>query len=223
MQLSIVMPVLDEAAEIGASLAALAPLRADGHEVIVIDGGSRDGTAAHCEGRADLVMQAPRGRALQMNAGAAHARGEVLLFLHADTRLPGNACAAVQQAIEAGASWGRFDVTISGRSMMFPVIATMMNLRSRRTGIATGDQAIFVRRQLFEGIGGYTELPLMEDIDLSRRLGSHAAPACLRQRVSTSGRRWERHGIWPTIVLMWWLRRRYWRGEPAAALAQAYR
>ena len=223
MQLSIVMPELDEAVEIDASLAALAPLRAAGHEVIVIDGGSRDGTVAHCDGRADWVMLAPQGRAVQMNAGAAQARGDVLLFLHADTRLPSNACAAVEQAIEAGASWGRFDVTISGRSMMFPVIATMMNLRSRRTGIATGDQAIFVRRQLFEDIGGYTELPLMEDIDLSRRLGNHAPPACLRQRVTTSGRRWERHGIWSTILLMWWLRWRYWRGEPAEVLARAYR
>ena len=223
MQLSIVMPVLDEASRIDASLAALAPLRAAGHEVIIIDGGSRDGTAARCEGRADWVMQAQRGRALQMNAGAAHAHGDVLLFLHADTSLPSDACAAVEQAIEAGASWGRFDVTISGRSMMFPVIATMMNLRSRRTGIATGDQAIFVSRQLFDAIGGYTELPLMEDIDLSRRLGTHAAPACLRQRVTTSGRRWERHGVWPTIMLMWWLRWRFWRGEPAEALARAYR
>ena len=223
MQFSIVMPVLDEAAEIDASLAALAPMRAAGHEVIVIDGGSRDGTTAHCEGRVDLLMRAPRGRAVQMNAGAAHARGDVLLFLHADTRLPSDACAAVERAIEAGASWGRFDVAISGRSKMFPVIAAMMNLRSRCTGIATGDQAIFVSRQLFEGIGGYTELPLMEDIDLSRRLGNHAPPACLRQRVTTSGRRWERRGIWPTIVLMWWLRWCYWRGEPAEALARAYR
>ena len=223
MRLSIVMPVLDEAAEINAALAALAPLRAEGHQLIVVDGGSRDGTLAQCRGRAIEVLQAPRGRASQMNAGAALAQGEVLLFLHADTRLPGNAGVAIEQAIATGAQWGRFDVTIVGRSMMFPVIAALMNLRSRCSNIATGDQAIFVRRDLFERIGGYADLPLMEDIDLCRRLGSRAAPACLRQRVSTSGRRWEQRGVWRTIMLMWRLRWRYWRGEPAEALARAYR
>ena len=223
MRLSIVMPVLDEAAEINAALAALAPLRAEGHQLIVVDGGSRDGTLAQCRGLAIEVLQAPRGRASQMNAGAALAQGEVLLFLHADTRLPGNAGVAIEQAIATGARWGRFDVTIVGRSMMFPVIAALMNLRSRCSGIATGDQAIFVRRDLFERIGGYADLPLMEDIDLCRRLGSRAAPACLRQRVSTSGRRWEQRGVWRTIILMWRLRWRYWRGEPAEAFARAYR
>ncbi len=223
MHLSIVMPVLDEAAEVNAALAALAPLRAEGHQLIVVDGGSRDGTLAQCRGRATEMLQAPRGRASQMNAGAALAQGEVLLFLHADTRLPGNARVAIEQAIATGAQWGRFDVRIVGCSMMFPVIAALMNLRSRCSGIATGDQAIFVRRDLFERIGGYADLPLMEDIDLCRRLGSHAAPACLRQRVSTSGRRWEQRGVWRTIMLMWRLRWRYWRGEPADALARAYR
>ena len=223
MRLSIVMPVLDEAAEIDAALAALVPLRADGQQLIVVDGGSRDGTLARCGGRADVVLRAPRGRASQMNAGAAQAQGDVLLFLHADTRLPGDAGVAIERAISADVQWGRFDVTITGRSLMFPVIAALMNLRSRRTGIATGDQAIFVRRDLFERIGGYADLPLMEDIDLCKRLRACSAPACLRQRVSTSGRRWERHGVWRTIILMWRLRWRYWRGEPAEALARAYR
>ena len=223
MRLSIVMPVLDEAAEIDAALAALVPLRADGQQLIVVDGGSRNGTLAQCSGRADVVLQAPRGRASQMNAGAAQAQGDVLLFLHADTRLPGDAGVAIEQAISAGVQWGRFDVTITGRSPMFPVISALMNLRSRRTGIATGDQAIFVRRDLFERIGGYADLPLMEDIDLCKRLRVCSAPACLRQRVSTSGRRWERHGVWRTIILMWRLRWRFWRGEPAESLARAYR
>ena len=223
MHLSIVMPVLDEAAEIDAALAALARWRAGGHGLIVVDGGSLDGTLAHCVGRADVVLQAPRGRASQMNAGAAQAQGDVLLFLHADTRLPDDAAVAIEHAIAAGAQWGRFDVTITGRSPMFPLIATLMNLRSRCSGIATGDQAIFVRPALFERVGGYADLPLMEDIDLCKRLRACCAPACLRQRVSTSGRRWERRGVWRTIILMWRLRWRYWRGEPAAILARAYR
>ena len=223
MRLSIVMPVLDEAAEIDAALAALAPLRADGQQLIVVDGGSRDGTLAQCGGRADEVLQGQRGRASQMNSGAARAQGDVLLFLHADTRLPSGADVAIEQAVRAGAQWGRFDVTITGRSPMFAVIAALMNLRSRWSGIATGDQAIFVRRDLFERIGGYADLPLMEDIDLCKRLRACSAPACLRQRVSTSGRRWERDGVWRTMILMWRLRWRYWRGEPAEALARAYR
>ena len=223
MRLSVVMPVLNEVAEIDAVLTSLAPLRSDGHQLIVVDGGSHDGTMARCTGRADALLHAPRGRATQMNAGAARAHGKVLLFLHADTRLPDDAAAAIGQAIAAGAEWGRFNVAIRGHSMMFPVIATLMNLRSRYTGIATGDQAIFVGRELFERIGGYAELPLMEDIDLCKRLRARAAPACLRQRVWTSGRRWERHGVWRTIILMWRLRWLYWRGEPASALARAYR
>ena len=223
MRLSIVMPVLDEAAEIDAALAALAPLRADGQQLIVVDGGSRDGTLAQCRGRTDEMLQAPRGRAAQMNAGAAQAQGDVLLFLHADTRLPGDAAGAIEHAVSAGAQWGRFDVTITGRSLMLPLIAALMNQRSRWTGIATGDQAIFVKRDLFERIGGYADLPLMEDIDLCQRLRAGSAPTCLRQRVSTSGRRWDERGVWRTIILMWRLRWRYWRGEPAEALARAYR
>ena len=222
MQISVVMPVLNEAAEINASLLALAPLRAAGHEVIVVDGASFDNTVALCEGQADVVVQGPRGRALQMNAGAALAIGDVLLFSHADTRLPIQALAAIKHAVEGGASWGRFDVKISGGSLMFPVIATMMNLRSRCTGIATGDQAIFIKRALFERLGGYADLPLMEDIDLSRRLLAHSRPACLRERVVTSGRRWERDGVWPTVLLMWRLRWRFWRGDAVLTLARSY-
>jgi len=230
MRLSVVMPALNEAAGMANALAALAPLRAAGHEVIVADGGSTDGTPALAAAGADRVIAAPRGRARQMNAGAAAARGEVLLFLHADTRLPPGGDRLVRQALDSGAQWGRFDVRIvgdgGGDSAMFPVIAALMNLRSRLSGIATGDQAIFMRRPLFEQLGGYAEQPLMEDVELCRRLKAlpaAGAPACLRERVATSGRRWLSHGVWRTIVLMWRLRWRYWRGASPEQLARLYR
>ncbi len=223
LQISIVLPALNEAAGIAATLAALAPLRAAGHEVLVVDGGSSDGTPALCAGLADAVLVGPRGRARQMNAGAAQARGAVLLFLHADTQLPADAAAVVQQAVAGGALWGRFDVHIDGRPRLLRVVAALMNLRSRWTGIATGDQAIFVRRATFQAVGGFADQPLMEDIELSRRLRRLATPACLRERVHTSGRRWEQRGVWRTIWLMWRLRWRYWRGTSPEALAQAYR
>lgn len=217
------MPVLDEAAGIQVTLRALAPLRRRGAEVIVADGGSADNTVALAAPEADLVILAPRGRARQMNAGAKRARADVLLFLHADTLLPERADELVAAAVTAGAVWGRFDVTISGRSRLLRLVAALMNLRSRCTGIATGDQAVFVRRTTFELLQGYPDQPLMEDIELSSRLRLLAAPACLRACVTTSGRRWESRGVWRTIFLMWRLRWRYWRGESPAVLAQAYR
>ncbi len=158
-----------------------------------------------------------------MNAGAAAARSDVLLFLHADTRLPPLADVQVLQALATGACWGRFDVRIEGRPRMLRVVSTLMNLRSRWSGIATGDQAIFVTRSALDRVGGFPVQPLMEDIEISRRLKRLSAPACLRARVHTSGRRWEQHGVWRTIVLMWRLRWRYWRGESPARLAEAYR
>ena len=217
------MPVLDEAGQIEATLAALAPLRRRGVELIVVDGGSQDGTVALARAEADAVLDAPRGRARQMNAGAAAARGEVLLFLHADTILPPEADRLALRAAAGGRDWGRFDVRIAGRHPMLRVVAMLMNWRSRLTGIATGDQAIFVRRELFQRIGGFPDQPLMEDIELSRRLRRVSAPACLPARVTTSGRRWESRGVWRTIFLMWRLRWRYWRGESAHRLAAAYR
>jgi rSAM/selenodomain-associated transferase 2 len=223
MKLSVVMPVWNEAAGIEATLAALAPLRAAGHELIVVDGGSQDGTPALARPRADQVVEAGRGRARQMNAGAARASGDVLLFLHADTTLPPDATARITEAVARGAGWGRFDVRIAGRSAWFPLIGTMINLRSRLSGIATGDQAIFVQRPLFYQLGGYAALPLMEDVELCRRLKRLGPPACLRQQVITSGRRWERHGVWRTVWLMWRLRWRFWRGESAERLAEEYR
>lgn len=221
--LSIIVPARNEAAGIVATLSALAPLRARGAELIVVDGGSEDGTPALAGAWADQVVAGSRGRARQMNAGAALARAPVLLFLHADTCLPDAADGLIQAAIAQGAGWGRFDVRISGRARMLRVVAVMMNLRSRLTGIATGDQAIFVTRIAFERAGGFPDQPLMEDIELSRRLRQHAPPACLHDRVVTSGRRWEQRGVWHTIWLMWRLRWRYWRGVSPQVLAEAYR
>lgn len=222
-RISIVLPVLDEAAGVVAALQALAPLRAQGHEVIVVDGGSRDGTPALAAPWADRVVSSERGRARQMNAGAALAGGDVLLFLHADTLLPAGAAPSLCAAVQAGAPWGRFDVRIAGTSAWFPVIAALMNWRSRLSGIATGDQGIFVQTALFRRLGGYAEQPLMEDVELSRRLRGVAPPACLKERVLTSGRRWEARGVWRTIWLMWRLRWAYWRGAAPEALARDYR
>jgi len=168
------------------------------------------------------VVVAERGRARQMNAGAQACGGALLLFLHADTRLPEAADAMVRAALAVQA-WGRFDVRIDGRPLMLRVVAALMNLRSRLSGIATGDQAIFVRRDVFEAVGGFPDQPLMEDIELSCRLLRVSRPACLRARVRTSGRRWEQRGVWRTIALMWRLRWAYWRGVPAERLAEAYR
>jgi rSAM/selenodomain-associated transferase 2 len=218
-RLSIIVPMLDEAEGIAATLSALRPL---GAEVIAVDGGSSDGTIDAAGAHASWVIDAPRGRARQMNAGAAIARGEILLFLHADTALPAQAGRLVGAAIAGGARWGRFDVRIAGASPLFPLIAAMMNLRSRLTGIATGDQAIFVHRDLFAAVGGFPDQPLMEDIALSARLRRIAKPACLRPPVTTSGRRWEKHGVLRTILTMWRLRLRYFFGASPDALAREY-
>ena len=216
--LSIVVPALNEAAGIESCLAALAPLRARGHEVIVADGGSTDGTARLAAPLADRVLAAPRGRAAQMNAGAAAAAGEALLFLHADTLLPPDADRTVLAAL-ASRAWGRFDVAIDSRDPRLALVAFFMNLRSRLTGIATGDQAIFVRRA---GFAGFPPIALMEDIAFSRGMKRVSPPACLRARVRTSARRWRRRGVTRTVLLMWRLRLAYWLGADPDELARRY-
>jgi len=222
-RISIIVPVLNEAQGISESLAALAPLRARGHEVIVVDGGSSDKTPDLARRAADRVVSAPRGRASQMNAGAALARGEVLVFLHADTRLPEGAGERILQGLAAsGRAWGRFDVRIEGASVFLPVIAFFMNQRSRATGIATGDQAIFVRREAFRRAGGFPPLELMEDIALTRSLKRVSRPLCLAEKAVTSGRRWERHGVLRTVFLMGWLRLAFFFGAAPASLARFY-
>jgi rSAM/selenodomain-associated transferase 2 len=222
VRLSVIIPVLNEAERIGELLATLHAWRAQGVEVIVADGGSRDGTPGLCVGLADQVIASARGRATQMNAGAAASHGDVLLFLHADTVPPPAAPRAIAAATAAGADWGRFDVRIDGTHSLLRVVERMMNWRSRLTGIATGDQAIFVRRASFDAVGGYRAIPLMEDIRLSSALRRISAPACLRDRVRTSGRRWESHGVLPTILLMWALRLAFFFGADPARLARRY-
>lgn len=217
-RLTIVVPVLNEASGIAATLAGLAPLRARGHEVIVVDGGSEDGCAALAAPLCDRVLQAPRGRAAQLNAGARAACGDVLVFLHADTRLPPHADELISSALQDHC-WGRFDVEIEGRHPALRIIAAAMNLRSRLTGIATGDQAMFVRRAEFPG---FPDLALMEDVALSRLLKRRGRPACLRSRVRTSGRRWESHGVLRTVLLMWRLRALYALGVSPERLARIY-
>ena len=217
-RLSVVVPALNEAQGIRAALEALAPLRARGHVVIVADGGSTDGTADLARGLCDQVLVAPRGRAVQMNAGARAATGDALLFLHADTRLPLRAEEFVLAALRQHL-WGRFDVRIEGRHPLLGVVGCAMNLRSRATGIATGDQAIFVRRDVFKG---FAEIALMEDIAFCRAMKRLGPPACLRERVLTSGRRWEARGVVRTIVLMWSLRFAYFLGVRPERLARFY-
>ncbi len=213
-----VVPALNEAAGIERCLRALAPLRTRGHEVIVVDGGSGDGTPQLSAPLADRVISAPRGRALQMNAGAAAASGDALLFLHADTMLPADADRAVLAALVSRA-WGRFDVAIDSRDARLALVGSCMNWRSRLSGIATGDQAIFVRRADFPG---FPRIALMEDVAFSKAMKRVSPPACLRERVRTSARRWERHGVVRTVLLMWRLRLLYWLGADADELARRY-
>lgn len=221
--LSVIIPVWREAGAIESTLSGLQALRALGHEIIVVDGGSDDGTAALAEPLCDRVVVSPPGRAIQLNAGAAIARGNSLLFLHADTRLPANVAERLAEFAESTASWGRFDVRLSGQRRLFRVIGWFMNQRSRLTGIATGDQAIFVRRLVFEDLGGFAQIPLMEDVELSSRLKQVSRPFCISDPVITDSRRWQKHGPWRTVFLMWRIRWRYWRGESPESLAKLYR
>jgi rSAM/selenodomain-associated transferase 2 len=217
-RLSVIVPALNEAQGIGVALRALAPLRTRGHEVVVVDGGSDDATREIAAPLCDRVLVAPRGRALQMNAGARTAQGDALVFLHADTRLPPLADEIILESLRTH-RWGRFDVAIEGRHRLLPVIARAMNLRSRLTGIATGDQAIFVRREAF---AGFPDIALMEDVAFSKAMKRRWPPACVRSRVLTSGRRWESRGVLRTVALMWRLRLLYCLGARPEALARRY-
>jgi rSAM/selenodomain-associated transferase 2 len=223
-ELSVIVPILNEAEAMPALLAYLRVLREQGCDIVLADGGSKDGSDAMARDAGFTVLACAKGRARQMNAGAAASTGAALLFLHADTRLPPDAVSLVQAALGTGHPvWGRFDVRIEGRPAMLPVIAWMMNRRSRLTGIATGDQALFLRRSALEAVGGFPDQPLMEDIELSKRLKRLSPPACIGAKAITSGRRWETRGVWRTILLMWRLRLAYWLGARPEDLAERYR
>ena len=223
-RISIIIPALNEARGIADTLRPLQQVRARGHEVIVVDGGSADGTMEIARPLADRVIASESGRARQQNAGARSATGGVLLFLHADTLLPAEADRLVIDGLmRSGRGWGRFDVRLSGRAPALRVVERMMNLRSRVTGIATGDQAIFARAGWFRRAGGFPAIPLMEDVALSAAFRRMGRPLCLRERVLTSSRRWEERGALRTILLMWRLRAEYALGADPARLAERYR
>ena len=227
MRLAVIVPVLDEAEQIESCLAALADLRQRGAKVIVVDGGSGDATVRLAAPLCDRVIAAPRGRALQMNAGARceQARSaDVLLFLHADVRLPREADRLIFRALgNRRACWGRFDVKLQGRSFGLPLIGSLMNLRSRATGICTGDQAIFVEQGAFLAMEGFAPIALMEDVEFCRRARRLSAPVALRPPVVVSARRWEQAGLARTVLQMWWLRLAYFMGADPQQLAQRYR
>ena len=220
--LSVIIPVRNEAQALPLLLADLAPLRAAGAQLIVVDGGSDDGTREQAAGRVDQLLQSEPGRARQMNAGAAAAKGDYLWFVHADTRVGAPAVASLLDALARQPCWGRFDVSLSAPGLAFRLIGSMINLRSRLTGVASGDQGIFVARATFDALGGYAQIPLMEDLELCRRLKRLARPQCLRPPLSTSSRRWERGGVWPTVLLMWRLRLAYYCGANPEQLARQY-
>tara|TARA_R110001592_G_scaffold177012_1_gene417112 strand:- start:3891 stop:4565 length:675 start_codon:yes stop_codon:yes gene_type:complete len=224
MSISIIVPILNESAQLPDLLAHLLEYQRAGCDIILVDGGSSDQSPEQAEALGFRVLRSKKGRALQMNAGAKYAKHDILLFLHADTRLPENADQLIEHALknESG-QWGRFNVRITGRSFMFKVIAWFMNQRSRLSSIVTGDQAIFIRKALFEQTGGFPVQALMEDVEFSKRLKIISKPLALKDKVITSGRRWQQKGIWKTIYLMWSLRFAYWRGASVKELAAKYR
>lgn len=221
MNYSLIIPVLNEEKTIQSCLSGLQKLRPE-CEIIIADGGSSDDTIALAGAYADQVVVSEKGRGVQMNAGAQHATGAVLIFLHADTSLPENALQLISQTINGGRQWGRFDIQLSGSHFMFRIIARMMNWRSALTGIATGDQAIFVTNEAFNAAGRYPEIELMEDIALCKALKKISPPACLKAKVTSSSRKWEHNGVFQTILLMWSLRLRYFFGANPEVLAHLY-
>lgn len=228
LTISIIVPMLNEAKTLPELLQHLLVFKLQGCEIILVDGGSQDGSVDIAQTAGFNVVKTEAGRAHQMNRGAALASGNLLLFLHADTRLPANAMPLIAEytanrSDNRNYQWGRFDVFIKGKSPWLKLVAWMMNWRSALSGIATGDQAIFIRRATFLHVGGFPEQPLMEDIELCKRLKRIVAPARIIEPVITSGRRWDERGVWKTIFLMWRLRWRYWRGVPAEKIAAAYR
>lgn len=222
--ISVVVPAFNGATTIERTLGGLQAMRRAGHEVIVVDGASDDETLLRARPLADKVLSATRGRASQMNAGAHIAQGDVLWFLHADSLPPVDADQLILDAlIKKDAVWGRFDVRLSGSGLIYRIIELMMNNRSRMSGIATGDQGIFITRNTFIQAGGFPDIPLMEDIALSKRLRAYGRPVCLRQKLITSSRRWDKRGVWRMVLMMWRLRLAYALGVNPQKLARLYR
>lgn len=234
---SIIIPILNEADNLARLFNNIKALNLAPQQVILVDGGSTDNSLIIAKAFIKdfsidkqstiswQIIESAAGRATQMNAGAAQATSDVLLFLHADTQLPNNSIAEILHAmcqVDIQYQWGRFDVRLNSYNPMLLLVGAMMNIRSRFTGIATGDQAIFIKRSLFEQINGYPKQPLMEDIELCKRLKGIAKPVCLKSKVTTSARRWQQHGTWHTILFMWQLRFDYWRGESAESIKQRY-
>ena len=222
MLISIIIPTLNEEAVIRILLQQLQTYREQGHEVIVVDGGSTDKTISISELLSDKVIISESGRAAQMNNGAIQAKYDIFWFLHADTLIPENAIENIQQAL-AIPEWGRFNIKLSGSNILFRLIERMINFRSCLSGIATGDQGIFVKRKSFELVSGYSNIPLMEDVSLSKKLKKISKPVCLKESLITSSRRWEQKGIISTVLLMWRLRFLYWLGVSADKLATRYK
>ena len=219
---SVIIPALNEADCLTDALERLQAARGRGHEVILADGGSVDATRELAQGQVDQILECDPGRGRQMNRGAEIATGGVYVFLHADTLLSPDFDRTLDNLFVSENDWGRFDIRLSGEQPVFRCIETMMNIRSRLTGIATGDQAIFAGRQIFQEIKGYAELPLMEDLELTARLKKNSPPVCVAEKVISSSRRWEKNGALKTILLMWKLRLRYALGHDPQALARAY-
>jgi rSAM/selenodomain-associated transferase 2 len=222
MKVSIIIPVLNESLHITETLEHLQQYRDQGHEIIVVDGGSYDNTVLCATNLSDRVVKSKPGRAMQMNAGVKYAQNDALLFLHADTVLPVGACDLIIDALCSDNAWGRFDVRLSGKNWMFRVIENLMSWRSRLTSIATGDQAIFVLKRLFIDAGAYPEIRLMEDIALSKELRNYKKPVCIKNQVVTSSRKWEKNGVLKTVLLMWRLRLMYFFGASPDKLARSY-
>ncbi|MEW8027756.1 MAG: TIGR04283 family arsenosugar biosynthesis glycosyltransferase [Candidatus Thiodiazotropha sp.] len=221
--LSIIIPCLNEGQALQRRILDLQTMRSAGHELILVDGGNREQELIDkIEPYVDRLLHASPGRAQQMNSGALQASGDVYWFLHADSRIGDGMDRAILAAVDSKPSWGRFDIRLSGSHPLFRIIERMMNWRSRISGIATGDQGIFIHRWLFDQVGGFPQQPLMEDIEISRRLKRHALPICLPGPLVTSSRRWESNGILRTVLLMWVLRFAYWVGVKPKHLARLY-
>ncbi len=221
MKLSIIIPTLNEAETIRQSLLSLQYLRKLGHEIILVDGGSQDATCFIAHPLVDHILISEPGRGRQMNLGAKIATGKILIFLHADTLLPQDAEMELSR-LSGQQFWGRFDIKLSGTKKIYRLIEKMINIRSRISGIATGDQAIFMTRELYEKVNGFPDIPLMEDVAVSKKLKKIAPPVCLDANVVTSSRRWESRGVINTVLLMWILRMQYAMGVTPEKLANRY-